>query len=70
MVRKSSVGAKLIDFGANDIHSREKKTSKISFFKCPQYFYNIFITNHRWLVVTSLNLNLTLRLLFYPNNNN
>ena len=33
----------------------------------PQYFYNIFITNHRRLVVISSNLNLTLRLLFCPN---
>ena len=30
----------------------------------PQYFYNIFTTNHRWLVIISLNLNLILRLLF------
>ena len=30
--------------------------------KC--YVYNIFTINHRWLVVISLNLNLTLRLLF------
>ena len=29
-----------------------------------QYFYNIFTTNNRWLVVISSNLNLTLRLLF------
>ena len=29
----------------------------------PQYFYNIFTTNHRWLVIISLNLNLILRLL-------
>ena len=29
-----------------------------------QYFYNIFTTNHRWLVIISSNLNLTLRLLF------
>ena len=35
-----------------------------------QYFYNIFTTNHRWLVVIGSNLKLTLRLLFYPNNNN
>ena len=35
-----------------------------------QYFYNIFTTNHRWLVVISSNLNLTLKLNFYPNNNN
>ena len=33
-------------------------------------FYNIFTTNHRLLVVIGSNLNLTLRLLFYPNNNN
>ena len=36
----------------------------------PQHFYNIFTKNHRWLVVISSNLNLTLRLLFYSNNNN
>ena len=29
-----------------------------------------FITNYRWLVVIGSNLNLTLRLLFCPNNNN
>ena len=29
-----------------------------------QYFYNIFTTNHRWLVIISLNLNLILRLFF------
>ena len=29
-----------------------------------QYFYNTFTTNHRWLVIISLNLILTLRLLF------
>ena len=29
-----------------------------------------FTTNYRWLVVISLNLNLILRLLFCPNNNN
>ena len=37
---------------------------------CLQYFYNIFITNHRWLVVIGSNLNLTLSLLFCSNNNN
>ena len=37
---------------------------------CSQYFHNIFTTNHRWLVVISLNLNLTLKLFFYSNNNN
>ena len=36
----------------------------------PQYFYNIFITNHEWLVVIGSNLNLTLRLHFWLNNNN
>ena len=34
------------------------------------YIYNIFITNHKWLVVSGSNLNLTPRLLFCPNNNN
>ena len=33
------------------------------------YVYNIFTTNYKWLVVICLNLKLTLRLLFYPNNN-
>ena len=37
---------------------------------CVQQFYNIFIINHRWLVVIDSNLKLTLRLLFCPNNNN
>ena len=30
----------------------------------PQHFYNIFTTNHKWLVVIGSNLNLTTRLLF------
>ena len=34
------------------------------------YVYKIFVTNHKWLVVTSSNLNLSLRLHFYLNNNN
>ena len=34
------------------------------------YVYNIFTTNHRWLVVIGSNLKLTLRLLFCSNNNN
>ena len=34
------------------------------------YVHNILTTNHRWLVVIGSNLNLTLRLLFYCNNNN
>ena len=33
---------------------------------CPQHLYNIFTTNHRYLVVIDLNLNLTLKLLFLP----
>ena len=33
------------------------------------YVHNIFITNDWWLVVIGSNLNLTLKLLFYPNNN-
>ena len=32
----------------------------------PQHFHNIFITNLRWLVVISFNLNLPLKLLFCP----
>ena len=35
-----------------------------------QHFYNIFTTNHMWLVVIGSNLKLTLRLHFCPNNNN
>ena len=35
-----------------------------------QQFYNIFTTNHRWLVVIGSNLKLTARLPFCPNNNN
>ena len=34
------------------------------------YVYNIFTTNHRWLVVIGSNLKLTLRLFFCLNNNN
>ena len=34
------------------------------------YAYNIFTTNYRWLVVIGSNLNLILKLLFCPNNNN
>ena len=29
-----------------------------------QYFYNTFTTNHKWLIIISSNLILTLRLLF------
>ena len=35
-----------------------------------QYFYNIFTTNHMWLVVIGSNFKLMLKLLFCPNNNN
>ena len=35
-----------------------------------QQFYNIFTTNHRWLVVIGSNLKLIARLPFCPNNNN
>ena len=31
---------------------------------CSQYFYNTFTINHRWLVIISSNLILTLKLLF------
>ena len=34
------------------------------------YVYNIFIINHKWLVVIGSNLKLTLRLLFCLNNSN
>ena len=33
---------------------------------CPQYFHNIFTTNHKRLVVISFNLTPLLKLLFYP----
>ena len=36
----------------------------------PQHFHNIFIINHRLLIIISSNLNLPLKLLFYPTNNN
>ena len=34
------------------------------------YVYNIFTTNHEWLVVIRFNLNLSLKLIFYSTNNN
>ena len=34
------------------------------------YIHNIFTTNHSLLVVIDSNLNLSLKLLFYPTNNN
>ena len=33
-------------------------------------FIIFFTTNYKWLVIIGSNLNLTLRLLFCPNNNN
>ena len=42
----------------------------ICFFTGRCYVYNIFITNHKWLVVIDSNLKLTLRLFFCLNNNN
>jgi len=35
-----------------------------------QYFYNIFTTKHKQLVVIGSNLNLPLRIFFCPKNNN
>ena len=35
-----------------------------------QHFYNMFTTNYRWLIIIGSNFKLTLRLFFYPNNNN
>ena len=32
--------------------------------------HNIFTTNHKWLVIIGLNLNLPLKLFFYPISNN
>ena len=42
---------------------REKRKKKF-------YVHNIFTTNYKWLVIISYNLNLSLKLLFYPTNNN
>ena len=36
----------------------------------PQHFHNIFTINHKRLVGIGSNLNLSLKLLFYPTNNN
>ena len=55
------------------LFKKKKKTITINTIRevlRPQHFYNIFITNHRWLVVIGSNLNLIPRLLFCPNNNN
>ena len=64
-----------IEKESSKIKSKHKLQSKVMitlFLKMLrlQYFYNIFITNHRWLVVIGSNLNLILRLLFYLNNKN
>ena len=32
----------------------------------PQYFRNAFIINHKWLVIIGSNLNLQIKLFFYP----
>ena len=42
------------------------KPCELPFFFERCYVYNIFITNHRWLVVIGSNFKLTLRLLFFP----
>ena len=47
-----------------------RPSGKLYFFKERCYVYNIFTINHRWLVVIGSNFKLTLRLLFYPHNNN
>ena len=44
----------------------QKEIKKIWEMLCPQHFYNIFTTNHKYLVVIGLNLNLTLKLIFCP----
>ena len=55
----------------------EKKKKRIVATKLPKWrekkdvtSTTFFTTNYRWLVVIGSNLNLTLRLLFYSNNNN
>ena len=60
------------------LKSKDTQVSDLNFYffakhffekkKC--YIYNIFTTNHRWLVIIDSNLKLTLRLLFCPDNNN
>ena len=49
-------------------HDDDIKLCIFMFERC--YVYNIFTTNHRWLVVIGSNLKLILKLLFCPNNNN
>ena len=44
-------------------NTRKKKFSFWDVLRLQQ-FYNIFTTNHRWLVIISSSLNLVLRLLF------
>ena len=63
----------------NDIaeNGRKKKKKRIVATKLPKMEEKkdatstiFFTTNYRWLIVIGSNLNLTLRLLFCPNNNN
>ena len=57
---------------------RKKKKKELWQLSCRKWrkkkkdatFTTFFTTNYRWLVVIGSNLNLTLRLLFCPNNNN
>ena len=59
-------------------NGRKKKKKRIVATKLPKMeekkkdatFTTFFTTNYIWLVVIGSNLNLTLRLLFCPNNNN
>ena len=68
------VSKKLRQYKSLCILQRNQKRDVWDIFKQevlrPQYFYNIFTTNHKWLVVIGLNLNLTFKLLFCSNNNN
>ena len=52
------------------IKKKKTHTHTHTFFYDKRYIHNIFATNHRWFVVIGSNLNLTLTLLFFPNNNN
>ena len=56
----------LLPIKKNDFY--KKKT--IIYIKKRRFVHNIFTTNYKWLVVIGSNLNLTLKLLFCPNNNN
>ena len=66
----ATIETKKVHIKANVPHPKIRvDTFKIKKIK-KKYVYNIFTTNYRWLVVIGSNLNLTLRLLFYLNNNN